>query len=559
MSEKKSDDDMEIVWLLAVLIIFLFLVVKLMFIPYFWISAFLVTPIYVKGVIGGLIVLLLCLIPFGITFFIKKDLMASLKSNVGFLTFGVVYFLFSAPKKATTGFIDAVCSGKKQSWHWWEACPTEAASLMTVGLITATTMMFFVNMLWLLPMFAKLAMRYSVATTPPINQFKGGLDIEKYIKMQKNIYSHLKFYEKINPIKFSVYKGKYRLLDSPKRWIFSKKLVNGFVARPEQSVDEIKSGENQDDSVLDEHNLIPTLDPFLLEQEILLQLGEIYTGVEQLDDLEIILFSIFLPRLIALDIHLDDKTANESLKQFYADIDDLWTVVSKQIIINKKINNGEPVINTYFDPKYVAKRKAVVLAYENNPIFQQITSKHAFVRTILIETVLQLRRLGVAQASEFSWLLYFDRTLWAILNNIGRPSYFIEGLAPCMHHEFEKKYGGKLAVVDTQLLVTAIGNEVNEYYYEPQLVQKWMKFLDDQDESAFFNDDFYSENAQTIEEAFANEHRLLLSHTGFDPNNVPKNEVQPNTGSEELDKAIKDEMADKTGEGNAIALTEKQA
>lgn len=548
----KKDDDFDMIYIGVIALVFSFMMIKLLFIPFFYLSGFLVTPIYALGFLGGLIVFLLSLIPFA--WHLKKtkfnDPVKSLMACLASLTFGFLYLLMSLLRGASTNFISAVCQGEMSSkWAWVTACPPPM-SLIEVGVLQVVGLMAFVNLLWVVPIFAKLGIKFSVATNPPINQYKGGLDIEKYISMQKEVYSHLKFYQKVNPLDFPLYKGEYRILDNAKRFIFTNRLVSGFTQRPKETIQNGKATQDENsiiEQAIDPKNFIPVLDNFLLEQEMLKQLGSVYVSIEALNDLEAILFSIIVPRFYAISPSMPDDEANATLKQYFADVDELWGVVASRVTVHK---DKSVTIHKDLPERYIQKRREILQkALENekyNQLFFDITNRHAFVSTILSEVVTQTRRLGVLQPSEFSWLLYHNRSLWAVINNIGRPSYFLEGIAPCVHWEFEKRFGGKIFVIDIEAIKQSINAELKPYHFSPELISKWELYLKTHDNSIFEGDEFFADDTSEVD-LVRNEYQKLLDKDGelekpFNIDDIPVEQLQPKTGNPDLDKKIVQEI-----------------
>lgn len=66
--------------------------------------------------------------------------------------------------------------------------------------------------------------------------------------------------------------------------------------------------------------------------------------------------------------------------------------------------------------------------------------KHAYVRTALIALIYKTRTLGVLAPCELRWLRNYDRTLWALVQNVGRPSVYVEQLAAFSHYTSEAYY-----------------------------------------------------------------------------------------------------------------------
>ena len=79
------------------------------------------------------------------------------------------------------------------------------------------------------------------------------------------------------------------------------------------------------------------------------------------------------------------------------------------------------------------KPRALIKKYIGCAAAQRLIEKHAYNRTILFGLYMQARRLGVLPPAELRWLRFFDREIWYVLQNIGRPGGFSEGGAPLCH------------------------------------------------------------------------------------------------------------------------------
>ncbi|MDX6038084.1 hypothetical protein SH917_20970, partial [Acinetobacter baumannii] len=99
--------------------------------------------------------------------------------------------------------------------------------------------------------------------------------------------------------------------------------------------------------------------------------------------------------------------------------------------------NYEPREFKYFERKRLQK---IVERYWNHPVAKEVFSKHAYVRTALIALIYKTRTLGVLAPCELRWLRNYDRTLWALVQNVGRPSVYVEQLAAFSHYTSEAYY-----------------------------------------------------------------------------------------------------------------------
>jgi intracellular multiplication protein IcmP len=170
-----------------------------------------------------------------------------------------------------------------------------------------------------------------------------------------------------------------------------------------------------------------------------LQLGRLWEGPEYLKDYECALFAIFAARA-----NKDNNAATAFLTQinysFRGDRPDF----SGGIELLKKYFNTQPV--------------------------QESVQRHAYVYTIFSTLLERARETGVLAAAEFLWLKPIDRTLWYVLNNVGRQTAFVEVAGIFSHWITEKKLGFKsivpmidLAVKGLEIARSEVKLKLNEF------------------------------------------------------------------------------------------------
>lgn len=87
-----------------------------------------------------------------------------------------------------------------------------------------------------------------------------------------------------------------------------------------------------------------------------------------------------------------------------------------------------------------------LLKYVNDENVLEAISKHAYVNTVLAEMMLFSRRSGVFAASFFVWLKPRDRTLFYVLNCVGRQVSFVEVAGIYGHWRAEQVANHKLEI-----------------------------------------------------------------------------------------------------------------
>lgn len=94
--------------------------------------------------------------------------------------------------------------------------------------------------------------------------------------------------------------------------------------------------------------------------------------------------------------------------------------------------------------------------------------RHAYLLTVMM-TLLELARTdGVLATAEFLWLKPIDRSLWYVLNSVGRQTAFPEVAGAYAHWLAEKKFDRPLRVPMVDEAVKAMSAAIKEVKYEPE-------------------------------------------------------------------------------------------
>ncbi|HAV3460602.1 TPA: hypothetical protein JIE93_003271, partial [Acinetobacter baumannii] len=262
-------------------------------------------------------------------------------------------------------------------------------------------------------------------------------DLESLIGELGSYQPHLRYIQRFIQSNYATDKGFYRLLLSPREFIKIHNLVYGFRKY------EIENAEDFDDfkgSNSPKDDAYPLLDQSKFEKLMMHQLGQMLDKPSNLSDGEIILYALFLPMACATDERMSDKEFKKIKAQKDMLLHYFWDkaiehLTSEKAFINPK--NYEPREFKYFERKRLQK---IVERYWNHPVAKEVFSKHAYVRTALIALIYKTRTLGVLAPCELRWLRNYDRTLWALVQNVGRPSVYVEQLAAFSHYTSEAYY-----------------------------------------------------------------------------------------------------------------------
>lgn len=114
--------------------------------------------------------------------------------------------------------------------------------------------------------------------------------------------------------------------------------------------------------------------------------------------------------------------------------------------------------------------KEVVRKHKDSKFAKYAEKRHAYMLTVMA-TLLELARTdGVLATAEFLWLKPVDRSLWYMLNSVGRQTAFSEVAGAYAHWLAEKKINKALKVPMIDQAVKALDLSIKEVLYEPDEV-----------------------------------------------------------------------------------------
>jgi intracellular multiplication protein IcmP len=97
-----------------------------------------------------------------------------------------------------------------------------------------------------------------------------------------------------------------------------------------------------------------------------------------------------------------------------------------------------------FMKKAIAETDAAIQKYRKSEVFLNTLSQHYYVNTVLPRMLEMARVDGVFATADFVWLKIRNRTLWYILNNIGRNASWAECAGIWCHYNYEKAIERKI-------------------------------------------------------------------------------------------------------------------
>lgn len=168
------------------------------------------------------------------------------------------------------------------------------------------------------------------------------------------------------------------------------------------------------------------------------QLGRQWKGVEDLTREERFVLSVLLTK------------ANRFGKDAVVLVGTIATAYSSEKKYSKKQMD-------LFMKEADAAADAAIEKYKKSEVFLNILSQHYYVNTVLPRMLEMARVDGVLATADFIWLKPRNRTLWYILNNVGRTASWTECAGIWFHYNYEKaierklpapKISGALAALD---------------------------------------------------------------------------------------------------------------
>ncbi|HRD69093.1 MAG TPA: type IVB secretion system coupling complex protein DotM/IcmP [Legionella sp.] len=172
-----------------------------------------------------------------------------------------------------------------------------------------------------------------------------------------------------------------------------------------------------------------------------MQLGPYWDGFEHCSPQAYALAAVFMARM-----NRDRDAANQILN-----------------VIDKTFVTGKPDFSV---------ARPVMKKYQNTELVQEVTSKHAYMLTVMASLLEAARDDGVVPSSEFLWLKPIDRRLWYMLNCVGRQTPFAEVGGPFAHWRAEKEMGRRSLVPMIDEAIRALEIAIKEIKLTPRQMEE---------------------------------------------------------------------------------------
>lgn len=260
----------------------------------------------------------------------------------------------------------------------------------------------YVRWLWVLPLLwaASRQMRRRSFTTTHTMQ--------SLLDQESHMWREVMPVARLDLISGDLRKGRWRVSETEREFVRRNQLLLPSVAKDSLGVD------------------IPNIDEEQARQTLACQLGPVWQGPHALPPYARAVFTVLAMKVRAADFGDEDERTRR-ISEANKRIGDLAEGYSKK-------HSTQDMDFSWVDKSLEEAMRS--------PRLSRLQMQHAYVFTVFA-TLLQItRRLNGVQASaSFLWLKPVDRTLFYVLNNVGRQdAYHVEACAPLTHWLAEKTY-----------------------------------------------------------------------------------------------------------------------
>lgn len=380
------------------------------------------------------------------------------------------------------------------SYKFW-ACSRDPATVSWSEIQFAS---FWWNGIYAVIAFTMLGKAfYKIQMEHPSGKFNKPHDLESFIKEQTPLYPHLSVFGQLNLLERDNMRGWYRGMDSVREFAYKHKLIQGIQHR---KIDYVVEGATQQHT--DETEVIPVANIEKLTVLMKQQLGELWIDVDHLEDGEVIILAYYIARAASTEETMTDEEFYKIEKESLEIENTYWAIAALDVKNKPEFQYREDDESTYmydtphsFDSFPIDDLKEHIKEYIEYPVIQKILEKRAYARTFIIDVIYEARKLGVMAPTQIRWLKLYDRTLWAMVENIGRPSLFSECLGANSHYVIENIMGQ--AMHEPNFIVAIKGWEHQLQYYS-------------------YNEQFKDLSIGMIEEMLINEKGEIADRSPFD-------------------------------------------
>lgn len=466
-------------------------------------------PVFVfasGGLSAGIIVLIYSLISFAIAGFFKV-----VKGKVRWSAFcyGVFWLFVAAGEmlffKSTAGqvstpltaHITKFCNPQDTGILYFLSCRNTMQDIEAIPMVFIILTALLPNMVYGLSAILNIMGNFFGLSKHPKSAAKRRIgNVDALINTVAPYQPHLLIYRDLDPNLIDYNSGQLRFMDSPRRFCFENDLVNGFTRRPSKYDPSTYKKFNEVDmkdknlqfTLTDEDDYVPRLDNAKFEEVMMQSLGEVFTSVDALTPTQTAILAIALPLTCRADLNMSEKEAKAILNQTVQQCDDIFKWVAVDIKTKHKVNLGfgaYPKLNEFRD---------IIKKWMEHDTAKDIFLNHAYTHTIILRCLTDAKKLGVFQPSTLRWLMFYDRPLFAVVQNESRPSVFAENAATSSHYYVELKAKKRIYKPKLQIAYDGFMDNLRQYKYSKKKVQAWELYKQTGDASAMIREKMVSEN-----------------------------------------------------------------
>ncbi|NNM60308.1 MAG: type IVB secretion system coupling complex protein DotM/IcmP [Legionellales bacterium] len=256
------------------------------------------------------------------------------------------------------------------------------------------------------------------------NRYRRVHSMQSLMDQEKNNWPQISVVTNLNLLQIHIHEGPWAMSMTPMQFAKKHKLLT-----EERVADST--------GLASRSRIVVKVDEPRATQIFTRQLGRQWKGIDKLPPYSRALFGIF-----AAKVNADRTTANKVIKAIAASAGDLSKI---------DFSSAEVLLTKHADTKIVKK----------------IIESHAYELTAMA-SLLEVARLdGILAAADFLWLKPLDRSLWYMLNNVGRRTAFTEVAGAYAHWLAERAIGRKLLVPMVSEATIALVAALEEIVFNP--------------------------------------------------------------------------------------------
>lgn len=314
-----------------------------------------------------------------------------------------------------------------------------------------------------------------VEANHPEVRFSKNHSLDSFMEEQQQNHPHLELYTNFNLQMVNQNEGPLMGMKTAQEFAIENKLINGYKKRAILTIDGSVTKSQEDD-----HEKVPLINREALITILRGQLGNLWVGVDYITDAEAILLAMYLPRACSVDPNMLDGEFHEIWKECNRLENEYWRVATKDIFESEKFSpmghydDGKPIYpdgKKDFSAFKVDNFKETIKKYINYPIAKDLLAKHAYTRTFIIAVIYQARRLGVMAPCQMRWLKFYDREIWALLQNVGRPSFYCENMGAVSHYQAEFIANVGIFQPHFDVAIRGFEHQLQIYFYDDAFLE----------------------------------------------------------------------------------------